>query len=284
MRTWSPTRQPPGPATFRERERAENFPVALSVLPHQLRADLRAVYRVVRSIDELGDSAPGDRTAQLTNFAADLSAVWADGDPQAGILRELVPTVRRRGLGQQPFQDLVLANLQDQEVLSYRSFDELLQYCALSAAPIGRLVLKVFGAAAPELVLLSDQVCCGLQLVEHWQDVAEDRRAGRIYLPEEDRRHLAVRETDLDADNACPALRRLVFFETGRTARMLDAGAPLVGQLHGWARLAVAGYVAGGRAAVDSVHRVQGDVLGCTPRVRRRDVARHLLAELRRAQ
>jgi len=58
MRTWSSTRQPPGPATFRERERAENFPVALSVLPHQLRADLRAVYRVVRSIDELGDSGP----------------------------------------------------------------------------------------------------------------------------------------------------------------------------------------------------------------------------------
>ena len=44
----------------------------------------------------------------------------------------------------------------------------------------------MFGAATPEREALSDRVCTALQLAEHWQDVAEDLRAGRIYLPQED--------------------------------------------------------------------------------------------------
>jgi hypothetical protein len=51
----------------------------------------------------------------------------------------------------------------------------------------------------------------------------------------------------------------------------------LVGRLRGWARFAVAGYVAGGRAAVDALRWARWDVLAETPRVRRRDVLRHLL-------
>ncbi len=285
MSTWSPSRarmlQRQSP--LREQERAENFPVALRILPAQLRADLRAVYDVVRVIDELGDSAPGDRTTQLVDFAGDLATVWDGGTPQASVLRRLTPTVLRRGLTQQPFQNLVEANLQDQHVVSYQTFDELMQYCGLSAAPIGRIVLQIVGAGSPEQLVLSDQVCCALQLVEHWQDVAEDRRAGRVYLPQDDLGHFGVPTPDLDADRATPALRQLIFFETDRAEALLDSGAVLVGALAGWGRLAVAGYVAGGRAAIDSLRRVHGDVLGSTPQVRRRDVGRHLVVELRRA-
>src|SRR5689334_13045787 len=39
---------------LRDKERAENFPVALRLLPRAVRADLRAVYDVVRTIDDLG--------------------------------------------------------------------------------------------------------------------------------------------------------------------------------------------------------------------------------------
>jgi squalene synthase HpnC len=268
---------------LREQERAENFPVALRILPAQLRTDLRAVYDVVRVIDELGDSAPGDRTTQLVDFARDLATVWDGGTPQASVLRRLTPTVLCRGLTQQPFQELVEANLQDQRVASYQTFEELMQYCVLSAAPIGRIVLQILGAATPEQLVLSDRVCCALQLVEHWQDVAEDRRAGRVYLPQDDLHHFGLRTADLDADHAKPALRQLIVFETDRAEALLDSGAALVRQLPGWGRLAVAGYVAGGRAATDSLRRVHGDVLGNTPRVRRRDVGKHLVAELRRA-
>jgi phytoene/squalene synthetase len=119
-------------------------------------------------------------------------------------------------------------------------------------------------------------VCTALQLVEHWQDVAEDRRKGRVYLPKEDLAEYGVSPSDLDGTVATPALRRLMMFETERAAALLASGAPLVGMLRGWARLAVAGYLAGGRAAVDALRRSGGEVLAGTPRTRKRDVLRHL--------
>jgi squalene synthase HpnC len=251
--------------------------VALRVLPRGMRADLRAVYAVVRTLDDLGDEAAGDRTARLQDFRADLAAVWSTGRPRSPVLAGLVPTVQRRGLAPEPFELLVEANLRDQHVTRYGRFDDLLDYCALSAAPVGRLVLAVFGLQTPERVALSDRVCAGLQIVEHLQDVAEDRRRGRVYLPREDLAAHGVTETDLDAPVASAALRAVIAEELSRVTRLLAAGDPLVASLSGWARLAVAGYVAGGRAAVDGVQRIGHDVLGRRPGVRRRDLLGHLL-------
>lgn len=265
-----------GDALLRSKERAENFPVALRVLPRRVRQHLVAVYDVVRVIDDLGDEAAGDRTAQLEAFAEDLARVWAGGDPRAAVLRRLVPTVRATGLPKELFDRMVAANLQDQRVSEYATFDELRQYCTLSADPVGRMVLCVFGVTSDTAGALSDRVCTALQLVEHWQDVAEDRRKGRVYLPKEDMAEYGVSPSDLDSGTATAALRRLMAFQTERAAALLDAGAPLVGMMHGWGRLAVAGYVAGGRAAVDALRRCGGEVLAATPRTRKRDVLRHL--------
>jgi squalene synthase HpnC len=264
----------------------ENFPVALRLLPRALRADLIAVYDVVRVIDDLGDDAESDRVALLEQFRADLAAVWdtersPDQLPQHPVLVRLIPTVQARGLELAPFDRLVQANLLDQRVHRYATYAQLRGYCALSADPVGRIVLGLFGVSDPVTTELSDRVCTALQLIEHCQDVAEDRRAGRIYLPQEDLTAFGVTEPELDAASASPALRRLMAFQITRAARLLDSGAPLVGLLRGWARLAVAGYVAGGRAALDALRRAGGDVLGGPPRPRRRDLLRHLLLALR---
>jgi squalene synthase HpnC len=271
-------------AELRAQEAAENFPVALRVLPRTVRSGLRAVYDVVRTIDDLGDAPdrdPGDRERDLQAFAVDLAEVWSGGAPRAAVLGRLVPVAERCGLPQEPFDRLVRANLQDQRVFRYPTFADLLDYCTLSAAPIGELVLHLFGQASADTVALSDQICAGLQIVEHLQDVAEDRRNGRIYLPAADLAAHGVREEDLDAGTASPALRGLLAAETDRVTTLLRAGTPLVGRLHGWARPAVAGYLAGGWAAVDGLRRVDHDVLRGTPGVRRRDVARRLVEALR---
>ena len=265
---------------LRSAESRENFPVALRVLPRALREDLRAVYDVVRTVDELGDSVPGDRMRLLTEFSADLSRAFTSGNPQSPVLGRLLPTIGRRGLSELPFQRLVQANVQDQQVFRYETWDDLLGYCALSAAPIGRMVLEIFDAGDPRRVELSDRVCTALQLLEHWQDVAEDRRAGRTYLPQQDLRRVGVDERELTEASASPALRSLIREETRRAAALLDSGAPLVRELRGWARLAVAGYLAGGRATVDALLRCEGDVLRATPRPRTRDVLRHAVSLL----
>jgi squalene synthase HpnC len=266
---------------LRDRETGENFPVALRVLPRTVRSHLSAVYDVTRVIDDLGDEAPGDRVALLAAFRADLDGIWTGAQPSAPVLRRLAATVAACGLSRAPFDDLVAANLQDQSVAAYATFADLVGYCALSADPVGRIVLEIFGASTPERVTLSDRICTGLQIIEHCQDVAEDRRAGRIYLPVDDLAAYGVSPADLDAPAATPALRRLVAFEAERALGLLDEGLPLVGQLRGWARIAVAGYVAGGRAAVRAMRRGRWSVVPVHPSVRRGDVVRELVAVLR---
>ena len=274
------------PTRLRQQESAENFPVALRVLPAAVRGHLRAVYDVVRVIDNLGDDPgpPADRLAALEAFGADLATVWTTGRPRDPVLVALVPSVRAVGLQQRDLAALVEANIQDQRVTRYRTYEQLRGYCALSANPIGRLVLQVFGVATPERVALSDQVCDALQQLEHWQDVAEDLDRGRVYLPAEDLDRFGVTETDLAAPASSPAVGRLLAFETARARALLVAGSPIVGTLRGWARVAVAGYVAGGLAAADALGRPGADPLVATPTASKARTARHALAVLVRGR
>ena len=188
----------------------------------------------------------------------------------------LAPTVAECAIPQQCLLDLIQANRQDQVVTRYQTFGDLLAYCRLSANPVGRMVLHVFGAATPRRAELSDLVCTALQLAEHWQDVAEDLRAGRIYLPAEDLAAFGVTETDLAAASASAPVRALIEFEVRRARELLDQGAPIVGTLRGAARAAVAGYVAGGRAALAAITASGHDVLAGTPKPAKRRIAAEL--------
>ena len=266
----------------------ENFPVALRMLPARYRRHLTAVYGFARSADDMGDEAPAaQRLALLDELEADLGRLYepgagtgkgeAGGGPRLPVIRALAPAVAGCAIPAQPFLDLIQANRQDQVVTRYQTFDELLAYCRLSANPVGRIVLHVFGAATPPRERLSDLVCTALQLAEHWQDVAEDLRAGRIYLPGKDLAAYGVTAADLAAPSASPQVRALLAFEVGRAADLLDEGARITGTLRGFARAAVAGYVAGGRAALAAITASGCDVLAATPRPRNRRVVAELL-------
>jgi squalene synthase HpnC len=258
----------------------ENFNVASLLLGRATRAHLTAVYGFARLVDQIGDEVEGDRLALLDEFEQDLQRVF-DGTPRHPLLQRLATTARVCRLPRAPFLRLIEANRRDQLTTEYGTFEELVEYCDLSANPVGELVLHVFGVAAPERIALSDRVCTALQLVEHWQDVAEDFSRGRIYLPAEDLEPFGVQRDDLGALTASAPKRRLLQFEIHRARGLLDEGAPLIGQLHGRARIAVAGYVAGGRAALDAIEAADYDVFTGTPRATKRHRLRKTLQALR---
>jgi squalene synthase HpnC len=242
----------------------ENFPVALWFLPARVRRQLEAVYGYARLVDDAGDLHPGDRLALLDWIEADLDRAY-EGRAEHPLLQRVSTLVRELRLPRDPFLRLLEANRQDQRVARYATWEELQAYCHLSADPVGELVLHVFGAATPERVLLSDSVCTGLQLAEHWQDVGEDYGRGRIYLPAEDMALFGVVESDIAAAAPGEAFRRLLAFEVERARGLLAAGPRLLASLRGRARLSVAAYVGGGRAALDAVEASGFDVLRRSP-------------------
>ncbi|MFD5335482.1 squalene synthase HpnC [Streptomyces hawaiiensis] len=260
----------------------ENFPVAPFFLPRAWRTDLMAVYGFARLVDDIGDGdlAPGgadarllgvspgeaeDRLVLLDAFEADLRRVF-DSTPRHPLLCRLQPTVRRRSLTPEPFLGLIAANRQDQLVGRYETYDDLLAYCELSANPVGRLVLAVTGTSTPERIRRSDMICTALQIVEHLQDVAEDLGRDRIYLPAADMKRFHVPESDLATKTAGASVRALIAYEAQRARDLLNEGAPLVGSVHGRLKLLLAGFVAGGRAAVHAIAAAGYDVLPGPPK------------------
>jgi squalene synthase HpnC len=280
---------------------AENFPVALRLLPRRYRGHLMAVYRYARTVDDIGDEAPvAQRQGLLTDIDEDLLRLYAGlgepgpaehraptaaaSQPRHPAVRGLAAVVTDCRIPMQPFRDLIAANQQDQVVTRYETFDDLLGYCVLSANPVGQVVLYVFGCSTQERVQLSDAICSGLQIVEHLQDVAEDYRAGRIYLPAADMRAHGCTEQDLAGQTEPTRLRRLIAAEADRAGALINAGAPLVGQLRGAARIAVAGYVAGGRATLAAIAAANYEVLAATPRPAKSRTVLELLKALARGR
>lgn len=249
-----------------ERVRGENFTVAALLLPKRVRRHLLAIYVFARMVDDIGDEASGNRLALLDKVSRDLDHIYAGRTPRFEMLHELAVTIHSCDIPREPLQKLIEANRRDQVVHRYETYRELVDYCTLSANPVGHLVLYVFDAMTDDRRILADRVCTALQVLEHCQDVAEDLQRGRVYLPAEDLARFGVEEGDLKAPVAGRAVRALLAFQTQRALRLLDSGAPLVDSLHGYPRLAIAGYVAGGRATAKALAGADYDVLSGTPR------------------
>jgi squalene synthase HpnC len=259
----------------------ENFPVASALLGRDRRDALLAIYGVARLIDDIGDESQGDRERQLDWVGSELDRIDAGETPDHAAMRELAVRARNLDIPTAPFRRLVQANRQDQTVARYDTFTDLLGYCELSAAPVGELVLHVFGAASPDRLALSDRICAGLQVTEHIQDVAEDYARGRVYVPREDLARHGCQELELAAGPATPQMRSLIEFEVARARGLLSSGAPLAKTLPARPRAAVAGFVAGGRATLDAVERSGYDVWSAKPRRTRATFATRFLGALR---
>lgn len=262
----------------------ENFPVALRMLPARYRQHLFALYCFARLTDDIGDQAKDQtediktlRLRLLDDLEADVDRIYAGEQPRTPALLPVADMVRQCGVPDAPLLALIQANRQDQQVTRYPAYEDLARYCTLSANPVGQVVLYIFGAATADRIALSDKICTALQLAEHWQDVAEDLQADRIYLPQEDMARFGCTAEDLAEPHVNDEVTELMRFEVARARELLAEGAPLVGTLHGAAKLAVAGYVAGGRAALAAIEQHDYDVLATTPRPRKPVLLRELV-------
>ncbi len=238
--------------------RRENFPLAF-LCPPSLRAARTAVYGYCRFVDDLGDEYAGDRLAALDAAEMEVRAA-AGGAARHPVFVALQP-VFAAGMPLDPFLRLLDANRADQRVASYATWADLDAYCALSAAPVGEMVLRLEGMATPSRLALSAQVCAGLQLANHWQDLREDAGRGRCYAPVEVLRRHGVSVAALAAGRAEPGFLPMLAESVAAARQRLAAGWPLAASLHGRLRAEIAGFAAHGAAACDAVERAGTGVL-----------------------
>lgn len=239
----------------------ENFTVVSKLLPGRLPLDLTRIYAYCRTTDDLGDESGIAALARLRRWRDEVSACFAGEPPVHPVLVALDDTVRHHRLPAQPFLDLIEANVQDQSVTTYESWPELRAYCMLSAAPVGRMVLGVFELREPRAEQLSDDVCIGLQLANHAQDVQRDALLGRCYLLQSD-----VRSGGVVAAVQALCARARELLHSGRELETM-ASYPL--------RVQLALYRLGGLAIVGGIERV-----GYRTDIRRPEVSKAVKATL----
>jgi len=264
----------------------ENFPVASRLLGRRARSSLLAIYGFARFVDDIGDESSGDRRALLDWVDDEVDRIYGGAETTHPVMLRLAAAAPESAIPAEPLHKLVEANRRDQEVRSYATFDDLLGYCALSANPVGQMVLFVFGKATQDRIVLSDAICSGLQVTEHLQDVREDLSRGRVYLPQEDLARFGCTDADLLLTPSPERVRTLVAFEVERARALLARGAPLTRRLGGRPALAVGAFVAGGGAALEAIERTGYEVSATPPRpswpMRLSAVMQALRAALRR--
>lgn len=266
----------------------ENFPVASLIVPGVLRPAVAAIYRFARNADDFADEgthSPEARLVALDRYERALDAIETGTPPPEPPFPELAAAIGRHRLPLQLFRDLLSAFRQDVVTKRYPTFEQLLDYCCRSANPIGRLMLRLYGAESPANDRASDAICTALQLINFWQDIAADWQMGRVYLPGEDLARFGVTEAHI-ADARCDdAWRALIAFESSRTRALLESGRSLTRALPWRIGLELSGVLAGGHRILDGIDAVNGDVFRRRPKLSRTDwalVARDALFPPRR--
>jgi squalene synthase HpnC len=249
----------------------ENFPVASLLLPVRFRRPVNLIYRFAREADDFadeGDLPDAVRLRYLDDFRRELGKIERGEMPGIAWFSELAAAIRAHALPLQPFHDLLSAFSQDVVKKRYANHEEVLDYCARSANPVGRLLLALYRAESPRNLAHADAICSGLQLVNFLQDVAIDYRKGRIYIPQADLARFEVDEQQIAEGNATGNWPALISFEVARVRELLVAGAALCDALPGRIGLELRMIIAGGDRILAKIGQVRGNVFSQRPVLR----------------
>lgn len=244
----------------------ENFHVATWFLPRRLRPHFQSIYAYCRISDDLGDEVgdPAQSLALLDFWNAELEACYR-GEYRHPVFVALAETIRVCSIPKEPFADLLTAFRQDQTVTRYSTMEDVLEYCRYSANPVGRLVLYACGYREPELFALSDFTCSALQLANFWQDVREDERRNRIYLPQADMQRFGVTEEQIHERRFSQEFRGLMQYEVGYAREMFARGSSLADRVDRELAVDLALFSRGGQEILRAIVRQDYDVLKARP-------------------
>lgn len=238
------------------REHYENFPVVAGLFGRTQREALAATYAFARTADDFADEPhfEGQRLELLQHWRRMFAAACA-GRGRHPVMLALVRAIDEFGLDPELYHRLLDAFEQDCRRNRYQTWEQLLDYCSLSANPVGRIVLGVMGLADRGLEAYSDSLCTALQLTNHWQDLSRDLVRDRLYVPRQLLRRHAVDEEQLLRRLAGGDLAGLLAELVEHTRALYSRGRPLLaraGWRYGVYFLAV--YL-GGRTVLQLVHQ-----------------------------
>lgn len=256
------------------RSHYENFPVASIALPRDLRRPIAVIYAFARTADDFADEPTRDAVTRLKLLQAYREQLQQSYQTQTStdpIFTALGDVITRHELPLNLLDDLLTAFIMDVTTLRYATYSDVMGYCRYSANPIGRLLLHLVNQTDETSLDQSDAVCTALQLINFWQDLAQDYNENqRIYVPQSEWEKFAVTEPHFRNQLTDEGMRGLMQLQYQRTRELLQRGFPLGATLRGRLGFEIRLTLAAGEKILDALDRQTSDVFS-RPRLHRRD-------------
>jgi len=242
----------------------ENFPVASWFLPRRMRLPIAAIYAFARRADDFADEgnlSDKQRLLELNQLAQQIELLFNNEPGDDPVMIALQDSIQRFKLPKPLFLDLIDAFKQDVTQKRYADFAELIQYCRRSANPVGRLMLHLYGQTDRTSLGQSDAVCTALQLINFYQDMAQDfDKMHRIYIPQDEIRASFVNETYFKNHRTDGPMILLMRKQYERAHKLLQSGAPLGKSLKGRFGFEIRLIIAGGSRILLKLDKQTDDV------------------------
>ena len=247
----------------------ENFPLWSSFYLKNLMPDLSSIYYFCRKVDDISDLNKDSAIKELLNLEKSLLNCFKKKCNENDEFFNLMQTISKFELTIDDFQSLIQANYQDLQIKRYNSIDDLLEYCKLSANPVGSLVLKIFGDFNESNLKFSNYICTGLQLINFIQDMRRDSKLGRIYIPLDDLKKFQIDENDILENKSTLAMRQLVKMQCERSYEIINSGKPLVESLYGPKKIPISLFIQSGNLVLSKIKKINYETVLIRPRVSR---------------
>ncbi len=230
------------------RSHYENFPVISFFVPKTLQKDVAVIYWFARTADDIadeGESPPSERTIELDLFLERFNKTLL-GDYKSELDAALHTTINSRKLDPQLFRDLISAFRQDISASRFNEFSEILDYCARSANPVGRLILQLYGYREEQLYQLSDKICTSLQLINFYQDLSIDFKRNRLYIPIREILSSGLTSDQVMQQQDVKGIKELIKSQVDRAVGIMYEGSGLPGELNLRLKIQISATIQGG--------------------------------------
>jgi len=245
----------------------ENFPVASWLCPAHLRAPISAIYHFARTADDLADEgtpSADQRLRDLSDFRSDLHAVSQGLRPTAqwlSVFEPLAQVIAQWELPIAPLHALLDAFEQDVRMTAaarrYQDDSELIDYCAKSANPIGRMLLHLYGVDDETSLSQSDHICTALQLINFWQDLRLDLSRGRVYPSVQTMERFEVSLSALEPQSTSRSAAAMLRAYVDDARQRMLLGAPLAKHLRGRIGWELRAVVQGGLRIAQKIEQIE---------------------------
>lgn len=237
---------------------SKSFFLASALLPADKRRAVRALYAFCRISDDIIDQRSDHSETNLKMWRQRILTAHPNrNDPVALAWAD---TRLRYRIPLRYAEQLIGGVARDLQQHRYPTFAELTTYAYGVASTVGLMSMHIIGFTGREAIPYAIKLGVALQLTNILRDVAEDWRAGRIYLPLVELAAFDLTEADLALGQVDDRWRKFMRFQIERNRRLYAEAWPGIALLDPHGRLAIAAAAKLYEGILDDIERHDYDV------------------------